>query len=302
MAASTHAWPYYLGGPVWSCKDWIGTVFHEGADPKSLLREYAKIFNTVEGNTVFYALPPMATVEKWMAESGQGFRFAMKFPKAISHERRLANAGEETRAFFRVLEALKHGDRLGPSFLQLPPSFNSNHFDILENYLKSLPQDFEYAVEARHISFYDESDNEKRLDDLLSNHNINKVAFDSRPLFSAQAEEADSKETNAQSRKPQTPVRKTVTGQRPFLRYVGRNDIEKNETYIKEWAPVINKWILEGKKPYIFVHAANEAQAPYVARALHNQLRKINPLLPEITDFASDKTAPSSEQQQLDLF
>ncbi|MBT6770196.1 MAG: DUF72 domain-containing protein, partial [Opitutales bacterium] len=47
---------YFIGCPVWSCRDWIGTVFDKQSDPGDLLREYAKRFNTVEGNSIFYAL------------------------------------------------------------------------------------------------------------------------------------------------------------------------------------------------------------------------------------------------------
>lgn len=292
--------PYHLGCPGWSNKDWIGTVFRSGIDTSTLLREYSRVFNTVEGNTLFYALPPLATIERWMAESDPAFRFAPKFPKAISHERRLSNATEETKAFLKILNALAHGGKLGISFIQLPPSFNINNLDTLTAYLKSLPKEFNYAVEFRHVSWYDQAENEKRCDDLLENLGIDKVIFDSRPLFSQDAD--DDEERDAMARKPQTPVRQTVTGRHPMLRFVGRNDPNKNEQWIKEWAPVINKWILEGKTPYIFAHAADDANAPYVGRTLHEQIAKLNPMLPALPGFYSDRDSQQTEHQQLDLF
>ncbi|MDQ8185440.1 DUF72 domain-containing protein [Pelagicoccus sp. SDUM812002] len=291
--------PYFLGCPAWSNREWIGKVFRTGTDTNNLLREYSRVFNTVEANTLFYALPPMATVERWMAESADGFRFAPKFPKAISHERRLSGADEENKAFFKVLEALSHGDKLGVSFLQLPPSFNINNLDTLREYLKSLPGDFPYAIEPRHISFYDGADNERRLDDLLENQGIDKVVFDTRPLWSS---EPDEKERKARERKPQMPVRQIALGKHPIIRFVGKNKVEKNEIFIKEWASVINKWILEGKKPYLFGHAGDDAFAPFVARRLHLQLKRINPLLPELPEFESDRIKPEKEIEQLDLF
>lgn len=292
--------PYYLGCPAWSNRDWIGKVFRKGTETSELLREYSRVFNTVEGNTLFYALPPMATVERWMAESTEGFRLAPKFPKTISHERRLAGAKEENKAFFKILEALSHGNTLGVSFLQLPPSFNINHLDTLSEYLKSLPSDFSYAVEPRHISFYDKAENEKRLDGLLENLGIDKVVFDTRPLWSC---EPDGKtERDARERKPQLPIRQVALAKHPVIRFVGKNKIEKNEVFIKEWAPVINKWILEGRKPYIFAHAGDDAFAPYVARRLHQQLKRINPLLPKLPEFESDRIKPDKEVEQMDLF
>ena len=292
--------PYYLGCPVWACRDWIGSVFPSTTDSADLLREYAKRFNAVEGNSFFYALPPMATIEKWMAESGQGFRFCPKFSKAITHERRLTGAEEETAAFLKALETLQHGERLGPSFLQLPPSFNANSLDTLERYLKGLPSEFAYAVEARHVSWFDKGDNERRLDDLLENLGMDKVIFDSRPLFASEARDDD--ERSAQSRKPQTPVRQAAIGKRPFLRLVGSNDLDANDAWIKEWAPIVNKWILEERQPYLFAHCPNEAFAPYFAQRFHQQLRKLNPLLEELTPFASESETTEGDAEQLDLF
>tara|TARA_B100000519_G_scaffold169300_1_gene154400 strand:+ start:349 stop:1242 length:894 start_codon:yes stop_codon:yes gene_type:complete len=291
---------YHLGCPVWHCRDWAGSVFDETLDSSQLLRQYSKILNTVEANSVFYAIPPLSTIERWMAESEDGFRFCPKFPKAISHERRLIDAETETDAFIKILDSLAHGDRLGPSFLQLPPSFNANSYSRLKVFLEQLPKDFEYAVEARHVSWYDNSENEKRLDGLLSELGMDKVIFDSRPLFAT--ESPDDYERSAQSRKPQTPVRKSALGSHPFLRFVGQNDISANAHWIKEWVPIINKWILEKKQPYIFAHCPNEANAPYFARQIHQQLRKLNPTLPEFPAFANDYNKREQEQAQLDLF
>ena len=291
---------YFIGCPVWSCRDWIGTVFDKKTDSGDLLREYAKRFNAVEGNSTFYAIPPAATVEKWMAESGDGFRFCPKFPKAISHDRRLVQAESETDEFIKILEMLQHGDRLGTSFLQLPPSFNAHSIDALEGYLKALPKDFKYAVEPRHVTWFDNADNERKLVDMLQNLGIDKVIFDSRPLFASEAKDQD--ESDAQSRKPQTPVRKVALATHPFLRLVGSNDLDANDIWIKEWAPIINKWILENKHPYVFLHCPNEANAPYFARRLHRQLKKLNPLLGNFPKFASDFKKEELEPEQLDLF
>lgn len=291
---------YHIGCPVWTCRDWIGTVFERNVESSDSLREYAKIFNTVEANSIFYAIPPLANLERWMAETGHGFKFCPKFPKTISHERRLADTAEETASFLKVLEILDHGERLGPSFLQLPPSFNSNSFDALEKYLETLPPDFKYAVEPRHITWYDKSGNEQRLDDLLQRLGMDKVIFDSRPLFAS--EPADEDEASAQSRKPQTPVRKSALSQHPFLRLVGKNTLSTNLKWLKEWAPIINKWILEGRRPFIFTHCPNEAYAPFFARALHEQVKKLNPLLEPFPAFASDTKTVEAKQEQLDLF
>ena len=53
---------------------------------------------------------------------------------------------------------------------------------------------------------------------------------------------------------------------------------------------------------YLLLHAADDANAPYVARRLHEQLAKLNPFLPKLPDFESDHGCPQEQRQQLDLF
>ena len=134
--------PYFLGCPVWTSPEWKGTVYRAKSPRTQWLKDYSAAFNTVEGNSTFYALPSLDTARRWAAETEPGFRFALKFPQAISHDQRLADAGPETRAFLQILEVLKAGDRLGPSFLQLPPTFDATEFPKLRAYLKALPTDF----------------------------------------------------------------------------------------------------------------------------------------------------------------
>ena len=87
---------YYLGCSIWGNKDWVGELFTKDAKTKDFLQQYASVFNTVEGNTTFYGLPSEATVARWREETSEGFRFAFKFSRAISHEKRLVNAELET--------------------------------------------------------------------------------------------------------------------------------------------------------------------------------------------------------------
>ena len=48
---------YYLGCPGWGVKTWVGRLFPSSTRPTEFLERYARVFNTVEGNTTFYALP-----------------------------------------------------------------------------------------------------------------------------------------------------------------------------------------------------------------------------------------------------
>ena len=63
------------------------------------LRHYAARCNAVEGNTTFYATPARETVAAWAGQTDPDFRFVVKLPRLITHERRLADADEPLRAF-----------------------------------------------------------------------------------------------------------------------------------------------------------------------------------------------------------
>ena len=154
---------YHLGCPIWSNKDWVGEFFSADAKQKNFLPQYASVFNTVEGNTTFYGLPTEKTLARWLDETPEGFKFALKFPRAISHDKRLKNVDAETDAFLNVLDTLK--DRVGPSFLQLPPYFGPDDLPLLNDYLGALPYNFPYAVEIRHPAFF--SGSEAALNDIL---------------------------------------------------------------------------------------------------------------------------------------
>ncbi len=75
-------------------------------------------------------------------------------------------------------------------------------------------------------------------------------------------------------RKPKTPLRHTVTAQRPFLRFIGRNNVSDVAPFIAEWAPTIAGWLKAGLEPFVFTHAPDDRFAPPLARALHEAVRQ----------------------------
>ncbi len=280
---------FYLGCPVWAWEGWRGSLFAAKAARPQWLRQYGQVFNTVEGNSTFYGLPQVATVRRWAEDTPDGFRFALKFPKAISHERRLVDAGAETREFLSLLTLLADADRLGPSFLQLPPNFARSEFPALERFLRGLPDDIPFAVEVRHRDYFDGRDFERRLDDLLRARNMDRVLLDSRPLFSAEAE--DESETGAQAQKPQSPHRTTVTGSHPLVRLIGRNNVEAMTPWLIEWAPIVARWIDDGLTPFFFTHTPDVTFAPEVARRFHAEVAKHSPRLSPLPAWPGETEA-----------
>lgn len=268
-----------IGCPVWACDAWVGSLY-SSSSRRSWLGEYSTVFQTVEGNSTFYALPPLETIRRWGDETQDGFQFCLKFPGAVTHEKQLVDVRAETAAFLDCLEVLANANRLGPTFIQLPPFFSARQFDRLGHFLRDLPKEYPFAVEVRHLDYFDEDENEQQLDELLNEHGMDRVLFDSRALFSRPAE--DPYEVKSQTRKPKSPLRHTVTGKRPFVRFVGRNKLTDTQPWIHEWADVVAGWLQEGLEPYVFTHAPDDAYAPAFAVELYNLIRSKVEALPEL--------------------
>lgn len=276
-------WLYRIGCPVWGCRTWGDQVYPTGTASSEYLAWYSSMFPTVEGNSTFYAVPPVDTFEKWRSQSAATFRFSFKFPRRISHDLKLSHCDAELRQWLDRLAILQDGGRLGPTFLQLPPSFSFRYLSQLETFLRKLPADWPWAVEVRHLDWFDEKDQESRFDALLETLGMDRVLFDSSPLNSMDA--ADEFETVSQKRKPKSPFRTTATGRRPMLRLIGRNNPAEVADHWEKWSIQIANWIRDGYEPWVFTHAPDDTYAPGLARLLHDMIRIQLPELFELPNL-----------------
>jgi uncharacterized protein YecE (DUF72 family) len=289
---------YYLGCPVWASDRWLGSLYTSRARRDEWLAQYSRVFNTVEGNSTFYGLPSHGTVARWANSVEAGFRYALKFPRTISHEKRLLNAEAETESFLKLLQILDRSACLGPSFLQLPSGFSGHHLDDLERYLNSLPRDYPYAVELRHPDFFDRGKTEDALNQMLAGLAIDRVILDSRPLFNGPP--MDEYERESQARKPRTPVHAVITGRYPMIRLIGRNDLQRVTPWVVEWSRVVAKWLNSGLEPFVFAHTPDEKFAPHFARKFHEELRRHTDLAGELAPWPGEEQ--QDDRRQLRLF
>ena len=121
---------------------------------KQFLGHYATRLNAVEINYTFRRLASAATLEAWVKAVPEGFVFCPKAHQRITHIQRLQKA-EFTGIFFRALEPLRIAKRLGPVLFQLPPQFRADA-EVLNEFLKSLPDGLTCAFEFRHQSWLNE--------------------------------------------------------------------------------------------------------------------------------------------------
>ena len=140
----------HIGCAGWSLARAAQPLFDAGA---SQLQRYATRFNATEINSSFYRPHRRGTYERWAASVPPDFRFAVKLPRAISHEKRLAGCGDLLADFLAQAGGL--GERLGSLLLQLPPSL-AFHPVVAPAFLHELRRQHQGAValEPRHASWF----------------------------------------------------------------------------------------------------------------------------------------------------
>jgi len=136
------------------------------------LERYAARFDAAEINSSFYRPHRRATYERWAASVPPAFRFAVKLPKAITHEARLVGSDAILERFAEEVAGL--GDRRGPTLVQLAPSLE---FDpaIAQAFFAKLGACVggQVACEPRHPSWF-----EPEAEALLREHRVARVAAD----------------------------------------------------------------------------------------------------------------------------
>lgn len=279
----------YIGLTQWQHADW-----QEGPLLRSSsihpLHAYARYFSSVEGNTTFYGLPKSETVRLWNQETPEHFRFCFKFPQEITHRNQLLHCNSSTLEFLERLSPIH--SKLGLLCIQLPASFSGKELPILERYLDSLPNDFSYGVEVRHLDFFNKNTEEKAFNQLLQSHNINRITFDTRALFAHPAD--DSVSLKAKEHKPQVPVHAVATGDHPMVRFITPMDWQWGTDYLNPWLDKAVHWLNEGKSPYFFFHTPDNGEAPELARWFVDQLNQKNPgktLFEKWQDVKSEQAA-----------
>ena len=142
----------FVGGTTWNIPQWVGATYPDKTTRRLFPEAYSRIFGTIEFNATHYRIYSEAKMKEWANATPEGFRFCPKFPQIISHFRRFSNCEGPTDDFIAGLLAL--GNRLGPSFIQLPPHFAPKHADALWKYLEKWPRELPVSVEFRHPDWF----------------------------------------------------------------------------------------------------------------------------------------------------
>jgi uncharacterized protein YecE (DUF72 family) len=255
---------YYLGCPGWGASD----LHPPGTRATDQLERYARVFNTVEGNTTFYALPSRDTVVRWRDQVPDDFRFCFKFPRAVTHDKLLVDCEREAGEFLERVAPL--GGKLGKLILQLPARFDGSHLPRLALMLERLPREREYAVELRHDAFFADTAAARAVVELLRERRVDLVMLDTRGVHASKSLMM----AEVRARKPALPVIVRATASQPIVRCVPHEVFDEGRHFVETWAPELARWIAEGKRPFFFMHAPDETRAPANAYAFHAMLQR----------------------------
>jgi uncharacterized protein YecE (DUF72 family) len=143
------------GASGYSFKEWKGVFYPQDMKPDGMLAWYAGRLPTVEINNTFYRMPAATMLENWARATPEGFRFAIKAPRRITHIARLKaeTAADSVNYLYRNLAAL--GAKRGPVLFQLPPQMKKD-LPRLAAFLKILPENHHAAFELRNASWFDD--------------------------------------------------------------------------------------------------------------------------------------------------
>jgi uncharacterized protein YecE (DUF72 family) len=98
-------------------------------------------------------MPNPFMVKNWYKRTPDNFRFTAKFPKIITHDKRLKDVEKELEYFLDSISGLE--EKILALLIQLPPSLGlAEGIGGLREIVPELDKRFRYAVEVRDSSWF----------------------------------------------------------------------------------------------------------------------------------------------------
>lgn len=282
---------------MWANPAWKGSLYSVDTPQAEFLKHYASVFNSVEGNTSFYADPDAVTIARWASLLPADFRLQLKVPSRLSHMQTntpMPDTAEALTAWWQSLTPLY--PYIGLIHLQLPKTTGPAQLNWLTQQLEVLCPLTKVCVEVRHPQFFDKAEHEIALNRLLREYQCERVVLDSRALFSVAA--TTPALLDAQQKKPRLPVHAICLSDTPVMRFIGCDDLSTNQHFYQPWLHKIALWLNEGKTPYCYFHTPDNRLAPHLARQF---VRDLQQLIPSFTHSVLTPW-PGEQRSQLALW
>jgi uncharacterized protein YecE (DUF72 family) len=229
----------YVGTSGYNYPEWKGRFYPADLAASKMLPYYAERFPTVEINYTFYRMPTPKLMAGWAAQVGHTFKFTLKAPKRITHDRRLREVAESVRGFCEAAAEL--GPQLGALLFQLPPQFKRD-LAVFDAFLEVLPPRVCAAFEFRHDSWLDEEVYAR-----LRERNLALCIADSETRH--------------------TPLE--VTADYGYLRL---RDEGYTEEHIAAWASRVQEMSTRCRDVFVYFKHEDEGKGPEFARMLLDRL------------------------------
>jgi uncharacterized protein YecE (DUF72 family) len=250
-----------IGTSGYSFDDWIGPFYPPGTRRSQMLAHYQRHFDTVEINMTYYRIPPPATLLRMAERTPPDFRFMVKLPGELTHQRR--EIAPAVTAFSAAIEPMRDSGKLAGLLAQFP--FRFRRGAETEGYLRelraALPTDPLFA-EFRHAS-WDRDD----LAELLADIGYGFCSVDEPALPGL------------------IPRRALRVGETAYVRFHGRNarawwgggSERYNYRYareeLEEWAQLVRDLAREAQQTYLFFNNCHAGHAVVNARMMEELLR-----------------------------
>jgi uncharacterized protein YecE (DUF72 family) len=233
---------YRIGTSGWVYPHWKERFYPRDLPQRRWLEFYSEHFDTVELNNTFYRLPSADAVAQWRGQAPEGFVFAVKANRFLTHITRLRAVEDPLERMMEVFTILR--DRLGPVLFQFPESFRrtGENEQRLRTLFGLLPAKPPFVMEFRHASWFIEE-----IYEVMRDHEVALCMVGD----------------------PKRPTDAVVTGRIVYVRFHrpkdGRSRGNFREEELREWADRI-RGLARSKTAYLYFN--NDANADAVRNAL----------------------------------
>lgn len=287
-----NAHPLWLGTCAWDFQEWRHRFYPADLPSGEWLEFYARYFNCAEVDSTFYHLPGPDLIHSWEQAVPDTFSFCCRFPRWITHELRLRDAGESVSHFLHAVDGL--GSKLGILLIELPPAFRPSHDALaLRKFIRELPSGYRFVIEFGSSDWHTSGTT-----DLLARHNIawswsdiRSLAHQNESPFDFYPETADFLYVRLLG---DLKTRFTADGR---LRHEYGNILWSRRAVLKTWATRLQRH-LGRQEVFVFADNHYEGFAPATCMRLAEHLSREQPL----PHPPSHATPEDPGDEQLSLF
>jgi uncharacterized protein YecE (DUF72 family) len=265
----------------WVYPPWRAVFYPKGLPQRRELEYASRTLSTIEINGSFYSLQRPESYRNWREQTPEGFVFAVKGGRFITHMKKLRDVDTPLANFFGS-GVLALREKLGPILWQLPPSLGFDP-DRLADFFARLPRS---TGEAAWLA--------RRHDERLTGRSLTETDAD-RPLRHALEVRHKSFETPAfldvlrehhiavvvADTAGKWPLIREVTTDFAYVRLHGDKELYTSgytDEAIVAWAATVRGFAEGGRDVFVYFDNDAKVHAPFNAICLAEKLGQTQPI------------------------